>query len=100
MSENTVKRFMFIVFHQVICKILYLIHESSNNVMKNKLQICKSNYPRRIFSGIQPTGNVHLGNYFGAIQKWVQLQNNGEDVLWSIVDLHSITLQYVRHNKI
>ncbi|XP_034184120.1 tryptophanyl-tRNA synthetase, mitochondrial isoform X1 [Osmia lignaria lignaria] len=57
-------------------------------------KVYKSNYPRRIFSGIQPTGNVHLGNYFGAIQKWVQLQNNGEDVLWSIVDLHSITLQY------
>lgn len=54
----------------------------------------KTNYPRRIFSGIQPTGNVHLGNYFGAIQKWVELQNNGEDVVWSIADLHSITLQH------
>nr|XP_003707551.2 PREDICTED: tryptophan--tRNA ligase, mitochondrial [Megachile rotundata] len=54
----------------------------------------KINYPRRIFSAIQPSGNVHLGNYFGAIQKWVELQNNGEDVLWSIADLHSITLDH------
>ncbi|XP_076621290.1 tryptophanyl-tRNA synthetase, mitochondrial [Colletes latitarsis] len=49
---------------------------------------------KRIFSGIQPTGNVHLGNYLGAIKKWVQLQDNGENVIWSIVDMHSITLPH------
>ncbi|XP_033216803.1 tryptophan--tRNA ligase, mitochondrial [Belonocnema kinseyi] len=52
----------------------------------------KISYPKRIFSGIQPTGNVHLGNYLGAIQNWIDLQNSGEDVIWSIVDMHSITL--------
>ncbi|XP_029155537.1 uncharacterized protein LOC114928480 [Nylanderia fulva] len=52
----------------------------------------QTKYPKRIFSGIQPTGNIHLGNYFGAIQRWVELQNAGEEVLCSIVDLHSITL--------
>ncbi|XP_012537853.1 tryptophan--tRNA ligase, mitochondrial [Monomorium pharaonis] len=55
-------------------------------------QATQLKYPKRIFSGIQPTGSVHLGNYFGAIQKWVELQNSGEEILCSIVDLHSITL--------
>nr|CAH0109751.1 unnamed protein product [Daphnia galeata] len=45
---------------------------------------------RRIFSGIQPTGVLHLGNYFGAVRQWVQTQS--ENSLFSIVDLHSITL--------
>lgn len=49
-------------------------------------------YPRRIFSGIQPTGQIHLGNYLGAVSQWVKLQNNNEDLILSIVDLHSITL--------
>lgn len=46
--------------------------------------------PRRIFSGIQPTGVLHLGNYFGAVRQWVLSQD--ENSLFSIVDLHSITL--------
>lgn len=46
---------------------------------------------RRIFSGIQPTGNLHLGNYLGAIQNWVKLQNDYE-CLFCIVDLHAITV--------
>lgn len=45
----------------------------------------------RIFSGIQPTGNLHLGNYLGAIRNWVQLQNTAE-CLFCIVDLHAITV--------
>lgn len=48
-----------------------------------------------MFSGIQPTGDVHLGNYFGAIRRWVDLQNSGVDTVYSIVDLHSITLPQV-----
>ena len=47
----------------------------------------------RIFSGIQPTGNLHLGNYLGAIRNWVDLQGDYE-CLYCIVDLHAIT-QYV-----
>ncbi|XP_077296719.1 tryptophanyl-tRNA synthetase, mitochondrial [Arctopsyche grandis] len=50
------------------------------------------NTPRRIFSGIQPTGALHIGNYFGAVKSWIDLQNKGDDVMVSIVDLHSITL--------
>ncbi|KAM5161404.1 tryptophan--tRNA ligase, mitochondrial isoform 2-T2 [Callospermophilus lateralis] len=46
----------------------------------------------RIFSGIQPTGILHLGNYLGAIESWVRLQDEYDTVLYSIVDLHSITI--------
>ncbi len=47
---------------------------------------------RRIFSGIQPTGVPHLGNYLGAIKNWVSLQDKGDQVLFSIVDLHALTV--------
>ncbi|MBM3521986.1 MAG: tryptophan--tRNA ligase [Alphaproteobacteria bacterium] len=45
----------------------------------------------RIFSGIQPTGNLHLGNYLGAIRNWVKLQQD-YDCIFCIVDLHAITM--------
>ena len=45
----------------------------------------------RIFSGIQPTGNLHLGNYLGAIRNWVRLQE-GYECLYCVVDLHAITM--------
>jgi tryptophanyl-tRNA synthetase len=45
----------------------------------------------RIFSGIQPTGNLHLGNYLGAIRNWVALQRDFE-CIFCIVDLHALTL--------
>ncbi len=45
----------------------------------------------RIFSGIQPTGNLHLGNYLGAIRNWVTLQESFESI-YCIVDLHAITV--------
>ena len=45
----------------------------------------------RIFSGVQPTGNLHLGNYLGAIRNWVRLQQD-YDCLYCIVDLHAITV--------
>jgi tryptophanyl-tRNA synthetase len=44
----------------------------------------------RIFSGIQPTGNLHLGNYLGAIRNWVALQHD-YDCIFCIVDLHALT---------
>lgn len=45
-----------------------------------------------IFSGIQPTGNLHLGNYLGAIKNWVDLQNSGKyHCYFCIVDYHSLT---------
>ena len=45
----------------------------------------------RIFSGVQPTGNLHLGNYLGAIRNWVKLQFKFE-CLYCVVDLHAITV--------
>jgi len=45
----------------------------------------------RIFSGVQPTGNLHLGNYLGAIRNWVRLQNDYE-CIFCVVDMHAITL--------
>jgi len=47
-----------------------------------------------IFSGIQPSGNLHIGNYIGAIKQWVELQNDGveKDLIFCVVDLHAITV--------
>lgn len=48
---------------------------------------------KTIFSGIQPSGNLHLGNYIGAIRQWVKLQQEGEhEMFFCIVDLHAITV--------
>ena len=49
------------------------------------------NSKKRVFSGVQPTGNLHLGNYLGAIKNWVSIQNEYE-CLYCIVDLHAITV--------
>jgi tryptophanyl-tRNA synthetase len=46
-----------------------------------------------VFSGIQPTGEVHLGNYLGAIRQWVALQDT-HDAVYCVVDLHAITLPW------
>jgi tryptophanyl-tRNA synthetase len=46
---------------------------------------------KRVFSGIQPTGNIHLGNYLGAIRNWVKTQAMYDNI-FCIVDLHAITL--------
>jgi tryptophanyl-tRNA synthetase len=47
----------------------------------------------RVFSGIQPSGELHIGNYLGAVQNWVKLQHE-HDCLFCIVDLHAITQPY------
>ncbi|MCI5898626.1 MAG: tryptophan--tRNA ligase [Anaerovoracaceae bacterium] len=46
---------------------------------------------KRVFSGVQPTGNIHIGNYLGALKQFVELQEDN-DCLYCIVDLHSITV--------
>ncbi|PZQ85929.1 MAG: tryptophan--tRNA ligase [Ancylobacter novellus] len=48
-------------------------------------------FQQRVFSGVQPTGNLHLGNYLGAIQRFVALQDN-YDCIYCVVDLHAITV--------
>jgi tryptophanyl-tRNA synthetase len=47
----------------------------------------------RIFSGVQPTGNIHLGNYLGAFRNWVRFQDD-YDAIYCIVDLHAMTVEY------
>jgi len=48
----------------------------------------------RIFSGIQPTGRKHLGNYIGAIRQYVEGQDRGDPAIYSIVDLHATSVSY------
>ena len=49
---------------------------------------------KKIFSGVQPTGNLHLGNYLGAIKNFVELNNDDEnDCIFCVVDLHAITVK-------
>src|ERR1700682_1672805 len=45
----------------------------------------------RIFSGVQPSGNLHIGNYLGALKNWVEIQGNYESI-FGIVDLHAVTV--------
>src|SRR3989344_6609900 len=47
---------------------------------------------RVVFSGIQPSGNLHLGNYIGAVKHWVEGQNDGLNI-FCIVDMHAITVE-------
>ena len=46
---------------------------------------------KRVFSGVQPTGNIHIGNYLGALKQFVQLQDDN-DAIYCIVDMHAITV--------
>jgi tryptophanyl-tRNA synthetase len=50
----------------------------------------------RVFSGVQPTGNLHLGNYLGAVKRFVELQQGPGERLYCMVDLHAITMPYDR----
>lgn len=47
----------------------------------------------RVFSGVQPTGNIHIGNYLGALKQFVELQE-GNECVYCVVDLHAITLPH------
>src|SRR5260370_10339532 len=46
---------------------------------------------KRVFSGVQPSGNLHIGNYLGGLKHWVEIQGNYESI-WGIVDLHAVTV--------
>src|SRR5580693_1997723 len=46
---------------------------------------------KRVFSGVQPSGNLHIGNYLGALKNWVEIQADYESI-WGIVDLHAVTV--------
>ncbi|MGO4755339.1 tryptophan--tRNA ligase, partial [Streptomyces sp. 2MCAF27] len=48
----------------------------------------------RIFSGIQPTGHLTLGNYLGAVRRWVQEDQHNADAVFCVVDLHALTVEH------
>lgn len=48
----------------------------------------------KIFSGIRPSGKLHLGNYLGAIKNWIELQNKADQAIFMIADYHAITTPY------
>ena len=54
---------------------------------------------QRIFSGMQPSGRFHLGNYMGALDNWIKLQKDYE-CFFSIVDLHALTSSFEDTSKI
>src|SRR3546814_20549102 len=66
------------------------ISDWSSDVCSSDLHLSRQNM-KRIFSGVQPSGNLHLGNYLGAIRKFVALQNDFE-CIYCVVDQHAITL--------
>src|SRR2546423_13261253 len=51
-------------------------------------------FPRRILSGMRPTGRMHLGNYVGALENWVRLQNEGWQNFHMVADWHMLTTGY------
>jgi tryptophanyl-tRNA synthetase len=65
----------------------------TNDDVKPGAAIASANTPvkKRVFSGIQPTGNLHLGNYLGALRNWEETQANYDNI-FCIVDLHALTL--------
>ncbi|WP_297322646.1 tryptophan--tRNA ligase [uncultured Bartonella sp.] len=58
-----------------------------------------STFKPRVFSGVQATGNLHLGNYLGAIKRWVELQND-YDCIYCVVDMHALTVNPDPHDLI
>ena len=51
--------------------------------------------PKRLFSGMQPTGGLHVGNWFGALRNWAQVLDSGAyECLFCVVDSHAITVEY------
>ena len=48
----------------------------------------------KIFSGIQPSGVVHIGNYLGAMKNWAKIQENSNECIFCVVDYHAITVDY------
>ena len=54
--------------------------------------VTNSGHTKRVFSGVQPTGNLHLGNYLGAVKRFVELQEENFETIYCMVDLHAITV--------
>ncbi len=81
-SFYTVNRFLLILLERACGHVLTNLNTYMESIMQ---------FENRVFSGVQPTGNLHLGNYLGAIQSFVPLQDQYE-CLYCVVDLHAITV--------
>jgi tryptophanyl-tRNA synthetase len=68
--------------------------DSPDQALHQPFEDDMTEFKKLVFSGVQPTGNLHLGNYLGAIRKFVALQENN-DCIYCVVDLHSLTAQLV-----
>ena len=73
------------------CKIA-----SRGSPLFSSLRICYSGFMRKVFSGIRPSGKLHLGNYLGAIKNWIALQDDPqtEQAIFAVVDYHGITTPF------
>ena len=70
---------------------IYLVSCYLTGILKTKiLKQINMSEKKLVFSGVQPTGNLHLGNYLGALKNFVSLQKN-MDCIYCVVDLHAIT---------
>ena len=69
---------------------MYLIYQG---LISQALRVRLAHTTVRIFSGIRPTGNIHLGNYLGAVKQWIELQDKNE-CIFMLADLHAITTPY------
>ena len=83
------------VFFRSRCR-MKIVHKYFSQIFRNSSNKIHADNDRT-FSGIQPTGAIHLGNYLGAVKSWVQGVNESsiearDRNLFSIVDLHAITL--------
>ncbi|CAH0729419.1 unnamed protein product, partial [Brenthis ino] len=65
--------------------------ETDISKTENKKSQENEGWPKRVVTGLQPTGTLHVGNYFAAVQRCVKLQNEGDDLMVFIADLHAHT---------
>lgn len=80
---------------RLIARPSRLANLPSRAAYSSKAPASPSPQKKVIFSGIQPTGTPHIGNYIGAIRQWVRMQDEPRDtteLLYSVVDLHAITV--------
>lgn len=78
------------------CTSICLARPACRRAHSRRLSSKPESPPNAIFSGIQPTGIPHLGNYLGALRQWVKYQDEAEadtTLLYSLVDLHAITIR-------
>ncbi|XP_047993328.1 tryptophan--tRNA ligase, mitochondrial [Leguminivora glycinivorella] len=76
------------------CLASRAVHQSSAAAVSSKSSKDGGPWERRVVSGLQPTGTLHVGNYFGALRRCARLQQAGEDLTLFVADLHSLTTRH------